>query len=60
MASVKLTSDFYALQNLEWSGRYLLAFIHSSLYEKVLNKIPVNSTGPEILSAIITCTATYG
>ena len=59
IASVKLTSDFYALQNLEWSGRYLLASIHSSLYEKVLNKIPVNSTGPEVLSAIIACTATY-
>lgn len=59
IANVKLTSDFYALQNLEWSGRYLLASIHSSLYEKVLNKIPVNSTGPEVLSAIIACSATY-
>ena len=59
MACVKITSDFYALQNLEWSGRYLLASIHSSLYEKVLNKIPVNFTGPEVLSAIIACSATY-
>ena len=59
MASVKLTSDFYALQNLEWSGCYLLASINSSLYKKVLNKIPVNSAGPEVLSAIIACTATY-
>ena len=59
IANVKLISDYYALQNLEWSGRYLLASIHSSLYEKVLNKIPVNSTGPEVLSAIIACSATY-
>ena len=59
MASVKLTSNFYALQNLEWSDRYLLASIYFSLYEKVLNKIPFNSTGPEVLSTIIACTATY-
>ena len=53
------TSDFYASQNIEWSGNYLLVSIHSSLYDKVPNRVPVISTGPEVLSTIIACSATF-
>ena len=59
MASDKVTSDFYVLQNLEWSSYYLFAFIHTSLHGKILYKILVNYTTPEVVSAIIASSVTH-
>jgi hypothetical protein len=52
-------ADQYAIQNLDWSGQYLLNSISISIYREVLKKVPVNASGPEVLLATISYVGTY-
>eukprot|EP00957_Ditylum_brightwellii_P165852 12627316-Ditylum_brightwellii.AAC.1 len=52
IAKVKSTADKNALQNLSWSGIYLLNSISNALAKKVLQKVSITDTGQEILVAI--------
>eukprot|EP00957_Ditylum_brightwellii_P001529 119281-Ditylum_brightwellii.AAC.1 len=46
IAKVKPTADKYALQNLNWSGTYLLSSISNVLAKQVLQKVSITDTGP--------------
>ena len=59
MIKVKSTADKYAMQNLDWSGSYLLNSISNNLTKKVLQKVSVDDTGPEILVAIVSSFGTF-
>jgi len=53
------TADKFAIQNLDWSGTYLLNSISNSLYKDVLQKVPITASGPEVLMAIVSSFGTY-
>eukprot|EP00957_Ditylum_brightwellii_P157302 11971323-Ditylum_brightwellii.AAC.1 len=52
IAKVKSSADKYTLQNLSWSGTYLLNSISNVLAKKVPQKVSITDSGPEILVAI--------
>eukprot|EP00957_Ditylum_brightwellii_P073387 5577222-Ditylum_brightwellii.AAC.1 len=52
IVKVKSIADKYALQNLSWSGTYLLNSISNILAKQVLQKVSITDAGPEILVAI--------
>eukprot|EP00957_Ditylum_brightwellii_P045786 3473443-Ditylum_brightwellii.AAC.1 len=56
---VKSTTDKYALQNLNWSGIYLLNSISNTLSRKVLQKFSITDISPEILVAIVASFETF-
>ena len=41
----------YALQNLDWSGKYLLDSLSPKVRFQVLTMVNVNASGPEVLMA---------
>eukprot|EP00957_Ditylum_brightwellii_P129553 9881739-Ditylum_brightwellii.AAC.1 len=52
IAKVKSAADKYTLQNLSWSGTYLLNSIYNFLAKQVLQKVSITEASPEILVAI--------
>eukprot|EP00957_Ditylum_brightwellii_P077776 5910355-Ditylum_brightwellii.AAC.2 len=59
ITKVKSTADKYALQNLIWSGTYLLNSISNVLPRKALQKVSITFTGLEILVAIVVSFGTF-
>eukprot|EP00957_Ditylum_brightwellii_P151136 11507983-Ditylum_brightwellii.AAC.1 len=59
IAKVKATADKYTLQNLSWSGTYLLNSISNVLAKKVLQKVSITDSSPEILVAIVASFGTF-
>ena len=48
---LRANADKYIIDNLDWSGDYLRASLHSTLLSKVLDRLPISASGPEVLSA---------
>jgi hypothetical protein len=46
-----LQADYWQKENLQWSGKFLLASLSPSLLASVLAEIGLNASGPEVLSA---------
>ena len=59
ITSIKASADKYALQNLSWSGTYLLNSISNVMAKKVLQKDSITDAGPEILMAIVASFGTF-
>ena len=43
--------DHYIVQNLTWSGVYLMSNLSNTLLQKVLILVPLTATGPEVFFA---------
>eukprot|EP00957_Ditylum_brightwellii_P142016 10819895-Ditylum_brightwellii.AAC.1 len=59
IAKVKSTANMDALQNLSWSGTYLLKSISNVLAKQVLQKVSITDTSSVILVAIATSFGTF-
>ena len=44
----------YVVQNLTWSGVYLISTLSNNLLHKVLTLVPLTATGPEVFVATST------
>ena len=53
VGELRATADMYALQNLDWSGQYLLDSLSPSLRFQVLTLVNVTASGPKVLMATI-------
>jgi len=47
------TADKWALDNLAWSGEYLLDSLSGPLLDKVINDVGINGSGPVVLASIM-------
>eukprot|EP00957_Ditylum_brightwellii_P002996 229132-Ditylum_brightwellii.AAC.1 len=59
ITKVKSTADKYALKSMNWSGTYILNSISNILPRKVLQKVSITDTSPEILVAISSSFRTF-
>ena len=49
---IKKMADTWTIQNLNWSGTYLLSVIGGSLCQRVIQDVGINAEGPKVLAAV--------
>jgi hypothetical protein len=54
IASFKLRADHWEIDNLQLSGKFLLASLSATLLSSVIAEIGLDASGPEVLSATMT------
>ena len=52
-------ADQYVVQNLTWSGVYLMITLSNTIFKKILTLVPLTAKGPEVFDVTMTTFISY-